>query len=525
MADLFSWDGNGIDFAAEVESVSRLFPHLDGLPSELTGHGPLGVAEQAAICGGTRVALGAGGSHRPAGLPADPPPSSPGDQCLMSPSDALLASPDPSLAASPSRAELAAAGGWKLATGQLPLSEMVHIPAENTVADKITTLIEFVEPARAPATQPPPAEEIFVSPADLEIKQTPVIDTASSQNVSFTEMSPAAVAELASASPVDITSPAAFETAAAAGSPVIEFAQSPAKSVAQSPAIDFLAVEEDDEHTRMIDQALEDLKTLESMCGITTSEDDTAAAASSASLAEILTSEATAVQTTPTAPSSVTKPATLAGTVKQEPVPQESVPQEEDDIEIVEERPAPRRRRRRPPRVAVTPVAAPATQIVIVLTSEQLAGIQKSGQIVLNAASLQPARAEAAADGGKTTAKAQKATGRAQNKAPAAGKAQNGRAQTAARGQSATIVKPTSAVTSTITSGASTSVSPGTSTSTSGAEAESRKAVKRPQVIVKQESAKRAKRTVKRPASSKGESHNDGKVSGVTPDTLRHLDT
>ncbi|KAF0310481.1 hypothetical protein FJT64_018573 [Amphibalanus amphitrite] len=481
----FGWeDAAGIDFAAEVESVSRLFPHLDGLPSELTGDGLLGVAEQSAVCGGTSVALGAAGTTLSPGSPADPQPS-PGDQCLMSPSDALLASPDPSLGSSPlgtspSHAELRSAGDWKVATSSAPRSEIVHIQSDNAITDKITTLIDFVQPARAVSTKPPPAEEIFVSPSDLEMRTNKITDTSST--------------EYPASSPVEVTSPAVYETAS--GSP----------EEALSPEIQFLASSvEEDEHTRMIDQALEDLKTLESMCGITS--DPTPSASSAASPASV-TNTATTPRPAPSSAAPTTpKPAATVTPIKEEPIDQD------EDISIVEERPAPRRCRRRPPRVAVTPAASPATQIVIMLTSEQLAGIQRSGQIVLNAAALQPslAAAEALSSGGKALQKAQ-ASGKAPQKAQAGGKARGKASQTVTKGQSgarsASVVRKVSSASSTITSASSTITSAAStsaaSTNTSAASTSGTKAVKRPQVIVKQESAKRARIEGKSSVSSKG---------------------
>ncbi|XP_043208881.1 actin cytoskeleton-regulatory complex protein PAN1-like [Amphibalanus amphitrite] len=475
----FGWeDAAGIDFAAEVESVSRLFPHLDGLPSELTGDGLLGVAEQSAVCGGTSVALGAAGTTSSPGSPADPQPS-PGDQCLMSPSDALLASPDPSLGSSPlgtspSHAELRSAGDWKVATSSVPRSEIVHIQSDNAITDKITTLIDFVQPARAVSTKPPPAEEIFVSPSDLEMSMNKTTDTSST--------------EYPTGSPVEVTSPAAYETAS--GSP----------EEALSPEIEFLASSvEEDEHTRMIDQALEDLKTLESMCGITS--EPTPSASSAASPASVTNTATTPRPAASSAAPTTPKPAATVTSIKEEPVDQD------EDISIVEERPAARRRRRRPPRVAVTPAASPATQIVIMLTSEQLAGIQRSGQIVLNAAALQPslAAAEALTSGGKAPQKAQ-ASGKAPQKAHASGKARGKASQTVTKGQSgarsASVVRKVSSASSTITSASST-ITSAASTNTSAASTSGTKAVKRPQVIVKQESAKRARIEGKSSVSSK----------------------
>lgn len=486
-ADLFSWeDATGIDFATEVESVSQMFSHLDGLPSELTGDGSLGVGEQSAVCGGTSVALGAGETDRSPGSPADPLPS-PGDQCLMSPSDALLASPDPSLASPPSRAELVSAGDWKVATRGRRRSEIVHIPEDHSVTDKITTLIEFIEPARAVSNKPPPAEEIFVSPSDLEMIMNKPTHSTPTKYTTLPAAATASAEELPSASPAAVTSPADYETAAASASP--EEALSPEIQLLSSP-------EEEDENTRMIDQALEDLKTLESLCGIS-SDDTSSSITSSASSAGAVSNLTTTQASTSSTSTSATPTSTVVNTIKEEPIDQD------EDITIVEERPAPRRRRRRPPRVAVTPAAAPATQIVIVLTSEQLAGIQRSGQIVLNAAALQPslAAAEALTAGGKAPQKAQ-ASGRAHVKAQTVAKAQTVKPSTVVKPQSvarsATVVKRS--VSSTVTSAGSSTA---TSTVTSLAGTSGTKAVKRPQVIVKQESAKRAKVAQRSSASSK----------------------
>ena len=485
MAELFSWeDAAGIDFATEVESVSRMFPYLDGLPSELTGDGLLGVAEQSAVCGGTSVALGAGETDVSPGSPADPLPS-PGDQCLMSPSDALLASPDPSLASSPPGADLRSAGDWKVATRGGPRPEIAHSPAENAVADKITTLIEFLEPARAVSTKPQPAEEIFVSPCDLEMTANKFTDSTITKNITPLSFGAVSKEEASATFPVEVASPAVIETT---GSP----------DEALSPEIELLPTPtEEDENTRVIDMGLEDLKTLESLCGLTSSDEAASSVASSASSASVTTTNAT--QTTSSSPASASASSTAAASaIKQEPVDND-----DEDISIVEERPAPRRRRRRPPRVAVTPAAAPATQIVIVLTSEQLAGIQRSGQIVLNAASLQPSlqAAEALTAGGqKSQARGKAQAGKAQIAARSATavKAHNGArsATVAKRPVSSTVTSATSVDTSTITGAASTITS---ASSTSGT-----KAVKRPQVIVKQQSAKRAKVAQRSSASVKG---------------------
>jgi len=420
---LFNWqedlptsfsDGSG-DFAAEIESVSMLYQHLDGPLSgeldlqdiEMMEPLPLleeqeeGMAVETLVCGETLLAFGDAVSP--------PEPGSP-DQCLRSPGEALLA----------------AAPGDVIQAPSPPALKTDHFQARSASAD-----VSSVCPV-LPVTPSSLGDASFI-----DLTPSPADEFVSSENF---VSSPSRIAQ----------SP---NVAAAASSPHFSH------SIEDNIDMDFTILKQQekmDEQTRFIDQALEDMKALESMCGIAPESVADAPAPQTASgtawaLREIKASDVTEafaqLGQTPAQPKSKRKPA-AASQVKTDDVlsqltaspvsaPATVIIKEEpviddEEVQFVEERPAAsasrRQARRRAPRVAVTPgrpvanvspriiasaAAAPAaaaaatattaTQIVIVLTEEQLAGIQNSGQLVLNAASLLPQVAASKAGVSKAT--------------------------------------------------------------------------------------------------------------------------